>query len=125
MQSHETRNGVCVERQGEIVTVILDRPAVRNAVDGPTGQALADEFRAFENDSSVKVAVLFGDHGVFCSGADLSALASKDVTRSNRISPSGTIFSPHKIGTKVPRLLTQFKVTHPWESLGCVSQSLL
>jgi len=89
MQNSATHNGVRVERKGEIVTIILDRSAVRNAVDGPTAHALADAFRAFENDPSARVAVLFGDNGVFCAGADLSAVASGDATRSNRMAPSG------------------------------------
>jgi len=89
MQNNETKNGVRVERQEPIVTIILDRPGVRNAVDGVTAQALAEAFRAFEADPALKVAVLFGDNGVFCAGADLSAVASKDVNRSNRISPTG------------------------------------
>ena len=41
---------ICVEKNGRITTIILDRPNVRNAVDGPTAQALADAFRAFEAD---------------------------------------------------------------------------
>ena len=100
MQNSETKNGVRVEIQEPIVTIILDRPGVRNAVDGVTAQALADAFRAFEADPALRVAVLFGDNGVFCAGADLSAVASKDVNRSNRISPTGmepillTLLSP-------------------------------
>lgn len=65
-----------VEREGEVVTVILDRPEVRNAVDRPTAEALAKAFRAFEVDETAKAAVLFGAGGTFCAGADLKAVAA-------------------------------------------------
>jgi enoyl-CoA hydratase len=64
------------EREGPVTTVILDRPAAKNAVDRATAQALADAFRAFDADEHARVAVLHGDHGTFCAGADLKALAA-------------------------------------------------
>ena len=64
---------VRTERGGPVTTVILDRPAVRNAVDRPTAEALADAFRQFDADDSARVAVLYGDRGTFCAGADLKA----------------------------------------------------
>ena len=67
---------VRVERAGPVTTVILDRPGAKNAVDRDTAQALADAFRAFDADDSARVGVLWGDHGTFCAGADLKALAA-------------------------------------------------
>ncbi len=67
---------VRVERQGQVTTVILDRPQVRNAVDGPTATALADAFRDFDADPGAAVAVLFGEGGTFCAGADLRAVGT-------------------------------------------------
>lgn len=64
---------VRVERQGAVWTVILDRPGVRNAVDGPTGAALAEAFRSFETDPQAAAAVFWGAGGCFCAGADLKA----------------------------------------------------
>lgn len=69
---------VRVERRGAVTTVILGRPARRNAVDRPTAEALAAAFRAFDEDPGAAVGVLYGDHGTFCSGADLKALAGGD-----------------------------------------------
>lgn len=66
---------VRVESSGHVTTVILDRPQVRNAVDGATAQALADAFRAFDADAAARVAVLWGANGTFCAGADLKAMA--------------------------------------------------
>lgn len=67
---------VRIEHDGEVCVVTIDRPAVRNAVDGPTAAALAAAFRAFERDESLAVAVLTGAGGTFCAGADLKALAA-------------------------------------------------
>ena len=64
-----------VERDGPVTTVILDRPEVRNAVDGAHATALYDAFRAFEADPEARVAVLWGAGGVFCAGADLKFVA--------------------------------------------------
>ncbi|MEQ1569489.1 MAG: crotonase/enoyl-CoA hydratase family protein [Myxococcota bacterium] len=77
-----------VVRDGPVTTVILDRPAVRNAVDRPTAEALADAFRAFDADPAQSVAVLWGRGGTFCAGADLGALAH-DPARVNRVAPDG------------------------------------
>jgi enoyl-CoA hydratase len=69
-----------------VTTVILDRPDVRNAVDGPTASALGEAFADFEADSDAAVAVLFGAGGTFCSGADLKAFGTP---RGNRTEPDG------------------------------------
>lgn len=77
--------GIRVEKNDDITTIILDRPEVRNAVDRPTADALRDAFAAFDEDKQQKVAVLYGDHGHFCAGADLKAVASGDRARMNEI----------------------------------------
>ncbi|WP_282796973.1 crotonase/enoyl-CoA hydratase family protein [Streptomyces sp. CC224B] len=69
---------VRIERQGPVTTVVLSRPEVRNAVDGPTARALADAFRAFDADPDASVAVLWGEGGTFCAGADLKAVGAPD-----------------------------------------------
>lgn len=77
---------VRIEKQESVTTVILDRPAVRNAVGREEATAIADAFREFDQDESALVGVLYGDHGVFCAGADLKAIAEG---RGNRIEPDG------------------------------------
>jgi enoyl-CoA hydratase len=77
---------VRVDRSGPVTTVILDRPAVRNAVDGPTAALLAEAFAHFEADPDAAVAVLFGAGGTFCAGADLKAAGSP---LGNRTEPDG------------------------------------
>jgi enoyl-CoA hydratase len=77
---------VRVERSGPVTTVLLSRPERRNAVDGPTAAALAEAFRAFDADDEAAVAVLHGEGGTFCAGADLTAIGTE---RGNRVSPEG------------------------------------
>ncbi|MFC4012633.1 crotonase/enoyl-CoA hydratase family protein [Nonomuraea purpurea] len=64
---------VRVERQGPVTTVVISRPQARNAVDRKTADALVDAFRDFEG-SDAAVAVLWGEGGTFCAGADLKTL---------------------------------------------------
>jgi len=80
------RSAVRVDRSGPVTTIILNRPEVRNAVDGPTAAALAEAFADFDADADAAVAVLFGAGGTFCSGADLKAIGSP---RGNRTEPDG------------------------------------
>src|SRR3954468_19958707 len=63
------------ERSGSAAVVTIDRPERRNAVDGPTADALEASFERFEADDSARVLVLTGAADVaFCAGADLQAL---------------------------------------------------
>ena len=77
---------VRIEKNYPIVTIIIDNPEVKNAVDGPTAKELADAFRDFERDDDALVAVLWGANGSFCSGANLKAVADG---RGNRIDKEG------------------------------------
>ncbi|MET9835450.1 crotonase/enoyl-CoA hydratase family protein [Streptomyces sp. NPDC006385] len=77
---------VRVERQGHVTTVVLSRPEVRNAVDGPAAAELAAAFRGFEADDEARVAVLWGEGGTFCAGADLKALGGE---RGNQVTEEG------------------------------------
>src|SRR5258705_11301524 len=71
-----TMSNVRYETDGPVAIVTIDRPAARNAVDGPTAQELADAFRRFDADDALSVAVLTGANGTFCAGADLKAVAA-------------------------------------------------
>ena len=81
-----TEQAVRVEQSGPVSTVFLHRPARRNAVDGPAAAQLAAAFRAFDADPGAAVAVLHGEGGVFCSGADLTAMGTD---RGNRVAADG------------------------------------
>ncbi len=83
----DVRNTITVEQHDRTTVVSIDREDVRNAVDGKTAQALADAFRAFDADSESDVAILHGNYGTFCAGADLKAVASE--AGSNRLQADG------------------------------------
>lgn len=78
---------VLTEKIDTIFVVTINRPAVRNAIDGPTAAALAQAFRAFDADEALSVAVLTGAGGTFCSGADLTSVA--DGTRALHVTEEG------------------------------------
>jgi enoyl-CoA hydratase len=63
------------ERVGAAAVVTIDRPERRNAVDGPTAEALLAALERFEADDDARVMVLTGAGGIaFCAGADLKAI---------------------------------------------------
>ena len=77
---------VRIDHDGPVTIVTIDRPEVRNAVDRPTAEALADAFRAFQDDGESNVAILTGAGGAFCAGADLKAFSTGG---GNRAAPDG------------------------------------
>ena len=78
---------VQVERQGSVFTVILNRPEVRNAVDRETAELLNEAFLEFDRDDRLRAAVLCGEGGHFCAGADLKAIAAG---KPNRVEAEGS-----------------------------------
>jgi enoyl-CoA hydratase len=79
-------DAVRCEIDGSIAIVTIDRPVVRNAVDRPTAEQLAEVFRRFDADESLNVAVLTGADGTFCAGADLKSIVEG---RGNRVAEDG------------------------------------
>ena len=75
-----------VTKDGPVTTVRINRPEVRNAVDRATAEALVAAFEEFDADPDAAVAVLHGEGGNFCAGADLKAVAGGDP---NRFEPDG------------------------------------
>lgn len=68
---------ITTQNSNGISIISINRPQVRNAVDGITSGELAEAFRQFEQDDSSPVAVLTGTGNNFCSGADLKALTGE------------------------------------------------
>jgi enoyl-CoA hydratase len=79
--------GVRVERDGAVTTVIMNRPEARNAVNGPAAAELFAAFDEFDKDDAASVAVLWGDNGTFCAGADLKAFGTPDSNPVHRTGP--------------------------------------
>ena len=67
---------VRIEKSGPVTTVILHRPEVRNAIDRATADQLVAAFHTFVGDDAACVAVLWGEGGTFCAGADLKSVAA-------------------------------------------------
>jgi 2-(1,2-epoxy-1,2-dihydrophenyl)acetyl-CoA isomerase len=66
---------VLVDRAGGVVTVTLNRPDKKNAVNVAMWDELAACFEEVTRRREDRVMVLTGAGGAFCSGADLSAVA--------------------------------------------------
>ncbi len=70
-------DAVAYERRGAAALITIDRPHRRNAVDGPTAEALLAAYRRFESDDGARVLIVTGAGGIsFCAGADLKATAT-------------------------------------------------
>lgn len=65
---------VLTEQRGQVLVVTINRPEARNAVNSPTARRLGQAFVDFDNDDSLKVAILTGAEGTFCAGADLKSV---------------------------------------------------
>ena len=76
---------------GPVCVITIDRHEVRNAVDRPTAQLLADAFRQFEADDDLAVAVLTGANDTFCAGADLKGVSDG---RGNRVVADMSVDGP-------------------------------
>lgn len=98
---------VLVDHDGPVTVVTIDRPTARNAVDGPTADALVEAFAAFEADADQSVAVLTGNGDTFCAGADLKAVSEG---RGNRVDqhPAAEI-----VGTLGPMGPTRMSLSKP------------
>jgi 2-(1,2-epoxy-1,2-dihydrophenyl)acetyl-CoA isomerase len=61
-----------VDRAGGVLTITLNRPEKKNAINGQMWVDLLATFRDAADDGDVRVVVITGAGGAFCSGADLS-----------------------------------------------------
>ena len=98
------------ERNGPVTTVIHSRPEARNAVDRVHAEALAVAFAEFERDESARVAVLWGEGGNFCAGADLKAVAT---TRGNRVTPPRALDVRGDPDLTAPMGVTRMQLSKP------------
>ncbi|WP_109474073.1 enoyl-CoA hydratase/isomerase family protein [Ornithinimicrobium cavernae] len=66
-----TGSTLLTDRAGAVLTLTLNRPHRKNALDDPTLQLLQDGLLAAREDPAVRALVLTGAGGDFCSGADV------------------------------------------------------
>ena len=71
-----------VQRSDGVVTVTLDRPEVKNAIDGTMWDELLATFRAIYDDPEDLAVVLTGSGGAYCSGDDVRKMGSSVEERS-------------------------------------------
>jgi len=62
-----------VHQDGGVLTLTMNRPAVRNAIDAKQWRRLASALDDAKHDTSVRVVILTGSNGVFSSGGQLGA----------------------------------------------------
>ena len=68
-----TEPAVTMTHADGVAIITLNRPAQKNAITGPLGEELANCLNSASNDPEVKVVLLQGAGGAFCSGLDLKA----------------------------------------------------
>lgn len=68
-------NGVRLEREGGVATIVIDRPAARNAIDRAAMRALEMIVGELENDPAVAAVILTGGGRGILSGGDINDLA--------------------------------------------------
>lgn len=66
---------ILIEKNPPVCTIIINRPEMKNAVNGKTAHLLYEAFLEFDADENLAVAVLYGEGGTFCAGADLKAIS--------------------------------------------------
>jgi enoyl-CoA hydratase/carnithine racemase len=67
-----TEDVLLVRRDGGVLTLTLNRPRRKNAIDGALWDALRAQLTVARDDPGVRAIVLTGAGGDFCAGADLS-----------------------------------------------------
>jgi enoyl-CoA hydratase/carnithine racemase len=70
MSDYET---VLYESRGNVVTITLNRPQRRNALNAALNRDLLAAFKEAGDDENARAIVLAGAGKSFCAGADLSA----------------------------------------------------
>ena len=73
MNQHPLSSSVLIERDGAVLIITINRPAVRNAIDRETSEAIASAMDQLDNDPSLSIGILTGSGQHFCSGMDLKA----------------------------------------------------
>src|SRR6476660_5820000 len=78
MATTEVEQHVKVETEAGVGWIRLNRPEKMNAIGALTRKQLAEAIKQAERDESVRVVVLTGSGRAFCSGADVTEMASPD-----------------------------------------------
>ncbi|TDE35662.1 crotonase/enoyl-CoA hydratase family protein [Antarcticimicrobium sediminis] len=77
-----------------VAVITLNRPQAKNAIDAATAQAIEAAMDRLEADPSVRVGILTGAGGTFCSGMDLKAFLRGEVVVTPRRGFAGIASCP-------------------------------
>ena len=69
-------SAVLVDRSGTTLIITLNRPERRNAVDYAMSEAIAAALDTLDADAALRVGIITGAGGSFCSGMDLKAFVA-------------------------------------------------
>jgi enoyl-CoA hydratase len=79
MTAADPADVILVERQDGVLTMTINRPAQKNAVNHEVAEKLASALDALDDDSALSAGVLTGAGGTFCAGMDLKAFVRGDL----------------------------------------------
>jgi enoyl-CoA hydratase len=107
-----------VTQDGPLVTVSLNRPEVRNVINGEMHTELASIFTDLDMDDSCELAILTGAGGYFCGGGDLNWVLSlhKDAVAATHAGRAGRRIQNSLLDLEKPIIA---KVRGPAIGLGC------
>jgi len=90
-----------IERRGQIVLFGINRPYIQNRIDPETFEKLAEAYYQYDNDPSLRAAILFGHGENFSRGIDVEGFKSLAGTGKPWIASTGTI---DPLAKRAPRL---------------------
>lgn len=68
-----------IEQNQRVLTLTLNRPAARNALNNALLEQLVQALEAAQNDDAIGAVVITGNERFFAAGADLKEMASRDM----------------------------------------------
>ena len=70
------QSAVLTERRDDVLVITLNRPEVRNAVNGALAEGIGTALDDLDADDALSIGVLTGTGGFFCAGMDLGAFVA-------------------------------------------------
>jgi enoyl-CoA hydratase len=72
-------NEVLVDVTDGVMTITINRPEAKNAINKAVAQGIADAMDKLDSDNSIRVAIITGAGGTFCAGMDLKAFVTGEM----------------------------------------------
>jgi enoyl-CoA hydratase len=87
-------DAVLVDRTDGVMTITINRPEVRNAVNGAVSFGVCAAIDELDANKQLRVGILTGAEGNFCSGMDLKAFSQGEVVRVGHRGLMGLVYTP-------------------------------